>query len=283
MAEDLIPAAEDVIRRYFAGCRARIPAFVDRHFSLRGTLAIHRAALGLDVLRAPCNLTMAAPAALLHALARLARRLGAHRLANALGNRRLLLCTAVARRIEWLICTELLQEGLATDLLRQQRLARSLAEYGVARGAAAEITAAAMSLGAGAVTVGKLTPGAVSFAPVLATMVAQQAAITSFPLGAALGSVWYGLFPASPSLLATFGLSACLLGFGSVIAAFAGIVADPVQRRLGLHRRRLRRMIDALERQALDPAAPDYALRDRYLARLLDSLDLITAAWRLTR
>jgi hypothetical protein len=203
--------------------------------------------------------------------------------AEALGNRRLLLRTAVARRIEWLIRTELLADGPATDLPPQQRLARSLAEYGVARGAAAEITGAAMSLGAGAVTVGKLTPGAVSFAPVLAAMVAQQAAISSFPLGAALGSLWYGLFPIAPAPLVTVGLSVGLLAFGSVIAAFAGIIADPVQRRLGLHQRRLRRMIDALERQALDPAAPDYTARDRYLARLLDSLDLITAAWRLTR
>ncbi|HEY7578593.1 MAG TPA: DUF6635 family protein [Acetobacteraceae bacterium] len=283
MVEHRIPPVEDAIRRYFAGCRARIPGFVDRHFSLRGALAIHRAALGPDVLRAPVNLTMAAPAALLHVLARLARRLGASGMADVLGNRQLLLRTAVVRRIEWLIRTELLADGIATDLPCQQHLARSLAEYGVARGAAAEITGAAMSLGAGAVTVGKLTPGAVSFAPVLAAMVAQQAAISSFPLGAALGSLWYGLFPVAPSPLVTVGLSAGLLALGSVIAAFAGVIADPVQRRLGLHQRRLHRMIDALERQALDPAAPDYTARDRYLARLLDSLDLITAAWRLTR
>ena len=32
-------------------------------------------------------------------------------------------------------------------------------------------------------------------------------------------------------------------------AAFAGIVADPIQRRMGLHHHRLLRLIDALERQ----------------------------------
>jgi hypothetical protein len=191
-----------------------------------------------------------------------------------------------------LICTELLDLPVQPDMPRrftatesqvQQNLDRTLAEYRVARSAAAEITAAAMSIGTGAVTVGKLTPGAISFAPVLSVMVAQQAAVSSFPLGAALGSLWYGLFPVAASPLVTFGLSAGLLGVGSIIAAFAGIVADPVQRRLGLHQRRLRRMIDALERQALDPAAPDYTARDRYLARLLDSVDLITTAYRLTR
>jgi hypothetical protein len=117
----------------------------------------------------------------------------------------------------------------------------------------------------------------------LASMVAQQAAISSFPLGAGFGTLWYGLFPVVPSTALLFSLSGVLLAIGSVLSAFAGIVADPVQRRLGLHQRRLRRMVDAMERQLLDPAAPGYAVRDRYVARLLDVCDLITAAYRLTR
>jgi hypothetical protein len=128
-----------------------------------------------------------------------------------------------------------------------------------------------------------LTPGVASFAPTLAAIVAQQAAIASFPLGAALGTLWYGLFPAVPSLPLLFGLSGGLMIAGSLLAAFAGIVADPMQRWLGLHQRRLRRMIDALERQMLDPGASGLAVRDRYVARLLDLVDLLTAAQRLAR
>ena len=86
--------------------------------------------------------------------------------------------------------------------------------------------------------------------------------------------------PSTPLLLSLCG---GLLAIGSVLSAFAGIVADPVQRRLGLHQRRLRRMVDAMERQMLDPASPSYAVRDRYVARLLDVFDLVTAAYRLTR
>jgi Family of unknown function (DUF6635) len=277
-------ASEDAaVRCWFDARRQRIPAFVDRHFSLCGTLAIHRAALGLDIVRAPINLTMAAPAALLRVLISLARRAGASHVADALGRPRLLLRTAVAHHIQTLICAELLDGITSTDPALQQRLNRTLAEYAVTRGAAAEITTAAMSLGTGTVTLGKLTPGAVSFAPILAAMVAQQAALSSFPLGVALGSLWYGLFPVAASPILTFALSAGLIAAGSVIAAFAGIIADPVQRLVGLHQRRLRRMMDALERQMLDPAAPDYSVHDRYVARLLDSLDLITAAYRLTR
>jgi hypothetical protein len=42
-------------------------------------------------------------------------------------------------------------------------------------------------------------------------------------------------------------------------------------------------MIDAMERQMLDPAAPGYAARDQYVARLLDIFDLVATAYRLTR
>jgi Family of unknown function (DUF6635) len=307
-------AVEAGIRRYFAERREHIPGFVDRHFSLRGATALHRAALGWDIVRAPINLTMAAPAAVLHLLAVGARSLGAARMARVLG-RGLLLRTAVVQRVEWLVCTELLElpyrsddrvatrDALAETIVAdphvttalaalglegddpqlRQRLQRALSEYAVTRTSGAEITTALLALGTGALTLGKLTPGIVSFGPTLASIVAQQAAISSFPLGAALGTFWYALFPAVPSSLLLFSLSGGLMLAGTVLAAFAGIIADPVQRRVGLHQRRLRRMIDVLERQMLDPAAPGYAVRDRYVARLLDVFDLAAAAYRMAR
>ena len=42
-------------------------------------------------------------------------------------------------------------------------------------------------------------------------------------------------------------------------------------------------VIDAMERQMLDPAAPGYAVLDRYVARLIDVLDVVTAIVRLMR
>jgi hypothetical protein len=300
-------AVADGIRHYCAARRERIEAFVDRHFSLQGALSLHRTALGWDLVRTPFNLTMAAPAAAIHLTAKAAKRLGAARLANALSRKRLLIRTSVAHRVEWLIYTELLElpcrtdAGAATrDTLTEtivsetltalklepqfhQRLARTLGEYAVTRGAASEIATSLLSLGTGAMTLGKLTPGALSFGPTLASLIAQQVAISSFPLGAGIGALWYGWFPAPPSPLLLLGLSVGLLTAGSVIAAFAGLITDPVQRLLGMHQRRLRAMIDALERQMLDPATPDYSVHDRYVARLIDVLDLTTAAYRLIR
>ncbi len=310
-------AVEDGIARYFADRQARVRPFVDRHFSLAGSLALHRAALGLDVLRAPANLVLAGPHAGLHAAGLLAVKLGAKRLARAAKGRSLLLRTDVARQTEWLILTELLElpcrqrgrqsdrDALAETILSdprvtetaamllapvgargddpafRARLTEAMASYAGTRAAAAEITTSLLTLSTGALAVKHFTPGAVSLGPALAAILAQQAAVASFPLGAGLGSIWYGLFPVVPSVTLIAGLTGGLMLAASGAAAFAGIVADPVQRRLGLHERRLRRMLRALERQMRDPAAPAFAVRDQYVARLLDLFDLLGSAWRL--
>lgn len=308
---------EDGIRRWFEERKRRIDWFVDRHFSLRGTLAIHRAALGCDLAKAPANLLLGLPHALLRLTAAIAERTSARRIAAALRGRNLLLSTRVAERIGFLIRTELLelpepgcQWGSAGDALARiiladpriatrrdpvlhaigqratdpefrARLEQAMRTYAGTRAAAAEIATGLATLGAGALTLKQLTPGAVSLGPALAAIMAQQAAIASFPLGSTLGGVWYGLFPAAPSLGLTAGLTAGLMLAASGLAAVAGVMTDPLQRGLGLHRGRLLRLLCALERQMLDPAAPCFAVRDHYLARLLDLFDLLGCAARL--
>jgi hypothetical protein len=310
-------AVHDGVVRYIAGRHGRVAPFVDRHFSLAGALRLHRAALGLDIVRAPLNLVMAGPQVGLHAASIAARSLGAPALAAALRRPRLLQRTAVAREIAWLLHTELLElpasegrrvaarDALAEAILadpdlnaRMQpmlatigaasrdpalrvRIETAIADYAASRAAAAEITTSLCSLGTGAAALSKLTPGAMTLGPALAASLAQQAAVASFPLGGALGSLWYAAFPVAPSAVLLAGLTGGLMAGASVVAAFAGIVADPVQRRLGLHQRRLHRLIDALQRQLLDPQAPAFAVHDHYVARLLDLIDLVGAAYRL--
>lgn len=318
--QDLARAAvEDGARRYFAARRQRIGPFVDRNFSFTGSLALHRAAFGWDIARAPANLTLAAPQIALQLGARAARRLGATRAGDLL-DRKILLETDVGQEIEWRIMTELLElpvsqtrrvsrrnaltdailespllEGTIETVLeaigRHQaepgfadRLRAAMAEYGVTRGAAAEITTGLLNLGAGAFAVQKLTPGAVTLGPALAGVISQHVAVTSFPLGAWAASAWYLVFPLAPPgaglvMTTTGGL---MLASAS-LAAFAGVIADPVQRQLGLHQKRLTKMVDALERQFFDPTAPGFAVHDHYVARLLDLFDILGAAARLAR
>ena len=61
-----------------------------------------------------------------------------------------------------------------------------------------------------------------SLGPALAHEAAQRHAIESFPFGSWLGGLWNGVFPATPSLLATVGAMAGLALAFSVLSAFAG-------------------------------------------------------------
>ena len=153
----------------------------------------------------------------------------------------------------------------------------------MSRAAAGEITTGLLSLGAGAVALNKLTPGAASLGPTLAAMMAQQAAVAAFPLGGWLGGVWYGLFPARASGALVTATTIGLMLTATTFAAFAGVVSDPIQRASGLHRARLLRMLAALERQFADPEAAGFTVRDHYVARLLDVFDLVGYAVRLAR
>jgi hypothetical protein len=242
---------DDGIRRYFNDRHRRVRPFVDRNFSLRGSLSLHRAAVGWDIARAPLNLTMAGPQVGLIAAAQAARKLGLPRVASRLGN------------------------------TLRQRLEEAMSEYTRTRAAATEITTALFSLSAGAMALRRLTPGAISLGPTLASAIAQRAAVMSFPMGSALGSIWYTMFPVAPSAVLVAGLTGGLLAASTVAAAFAGVIADPVQRRLGLHERRLHRMLDALERQMFDPKAQGFVVHDHYVARLLDLFDITGALVRL--
>jgi len=313
-----VAGVEDGARRYFAERRARIKPFIDAHFSLPGTLALHRSALGWDIPKAPLNLSLAVPQLAMQVGSMVAGRLGAKRAQRFL-KRSILLETSVSREIEWLIHTELLELPIAQkkrqslhdalseailgepvvaeavegalreigrhgdDLAFRERLRHAMTLYGITRNSAAEVTTWLLNTGAGALTLNKLTPGAISLGPVLAAALSQQAAVSAFPLGGWLGGVWYGLFPVAPGLGLVMTTTGGLMLASATVAAFAGVISDPIQRATGLHQKRLEKMVDALERQFFDPTAPGFAVHDHYVARLVDVFDVLGAAVRLAR
>jgi len=307
------------MRGYFRERRQRVAPFIDRHFSLVGALKLHRKGLGWDLLRAPANLLLAVPHAGVQLAAAGLGAAGAAGLAARLRRLRLLLATDIGRELQWLIMTELLElpwrngervstrDALAEAVLAEPQVAQiaeqalaaigrhagdaafrtrleaALATYADTRAAAAEIASTLTLLGTGAVSVHQATPGAMTLGPALAAAIAQQSAIAAFPLGSTLGSLWYGAFPAAASPALVAGLTGGLMLGAAALGAFAGIAADPVQRRLGLHRRRLERLLDVLERQWLEGHDGGFVVRDHYAARLLGMLDLLASAWRLAR
>ena len=296
-------------RGYFDARRAKVDDFVDRWFSVGGSLRLHRHALGWDIARAPANLGLGLVHFGTRAGAGVLGLVGARKSADWLRTRQVLLETDVMREVERLVTVELLElpdaaapsrDALAAAILADPEIRRliggegggkpgegaiaaSVAEYVGSRAAVGEITTTLATLGAGAAALNKLTPGALALGPALAAAMAQSAAIAAFPLGATAGSLWYGAFPASASGAMVASTTAGLMLSASVLAAFAGVVADPVQRGLGLHRRRLLRLIDALERQFIDGEGGGFAAREHYVARILDLMDAGVSAARVLR
>jgi hypothetical protein len=297
------------IDRYVAARHARVDAFVTANYSLLGSLRLHRKALGRDLLRAPANVALAVPYLATRLVASGLAAAGASRQAERLQSWKMFLTTDVARELSWRLYTDLLElpyrdgergsdhDGLAAEILEasqlagildaigaaaarahadpvlRERLQRKITTYVEARTAAAELANSVLLAGAGAAVFKQLTPGAMSLGPVLATAIAQHAAIASFPLGGAAGALWYGVFAASPSAALVAGVTGGLLGAGALVTAFAGVLTDPVQRALGVHSRRLHRFVDALGVE-LKGGRQSFAVRDHYVARIFDLLDL---------
>lgn len=259
----------------------------------------HGAAIGLDLLRTPVNVLLSPILVLARVLAWLCRSLGLRSTASWLMRRKLLLRTAVAARVETLILSELLgiplprnaasfdraslsraileapqlrepirQSGsLAAAQAMVDRMLDALAEYSGTRSAIAEFTAALVMLVIGAAVFQSLTPGAISMAPGVAEQVARTSAIAEFPLGTMLGAGWYGVFPVSPSPGLVILTVVTLVLLGAVVATFAGLIADPVQVRLGVHRRRLDRLVATLDAEIARLPERPFVAREHFLAR----------------
>ena len=283
----------------------KVDAFVRRHFTWPGTLRLHRAALGPDILRAPVNVLLSLVLVLTRVSAWLCARLGLRRTADWLRRRRLLLRTSVAAKVEAAILSELLDVPLPETAASLDRAALSrailaapqfreairtrgtlseaqaladrimdaLAEYTGTRSAMAEITTALIALAVGGLAFQALTPGMISMAPGVAEAVSRTTAIADFPLGSTLGGLWYGVFPVGPSPVLIGATIVALVLLGSVVAAFAGTIADPVQVRTGMHRRRLMRLVATLEAEVHGASATPFVAREHFFVRILDLWD----------
>lgn len=309
----------EAARAYFDGVRQRIDIFIDANFTIAGSARLHRHALGWDLLKAPANVALSLPQIALRLGSVAAHGLGAPETAEALARRELFLETATGRELRWRLMTDLLQlpfedgdrrssrdalaeailaharmqallraAGTATarhrdDPVFRARLEAALTSYAGTRAAAAEITTGLVTLGTGAVAFQKATPGALALGPVIAGSLAQGAAISSFPLGTTAGGLWYGVFPAQASPVLVAGATAGVIGVAALATAFAGMVSDPVQRALGLHRRRLDALVASLERGFAQADAKGFRTFDLYAARLLDLSDVLIGIGRTFR
>lgn len=261
-----------------AGRCAHVAVFVRARYGLRGTWALHRHALGLDLLRAPVNVALSPLFLILRLLAAGMGIVGLRRAGRWLAARHIFLTSDLARRIGRDLSDLVIRmdaDGTAPRA-RPDRIASAIRAHVETRNAVAEITTSLIVLAAGLIWFHSPTPGVISLAGPVAEMRAQAAAIDGFLLGQGMGRMWYGMFPValSPGRIIATGIVLAVLG--SLVTTFAGLIADPVQRATGIHRRRLMRMLARLDH----PDAEDRLEREHLLARVGDLSDAALGLWR---
>lgn len=259
------------------GDDALIEAFVAAHFTPRGALRLHRHALGWDLLRAPANVVLAPVFLLVRLSAILARLLRLRRAAEWLLSRQILFRSDVSRAVSRAVLDEVIRPRGRPAEIGPDALHR-IRDYADTRNAVSEMVTTVAVLILGFAVFRILTPGIVSLAPLISTQRLHGTAVANFPLGQTLGGVWYGWFPVDLPVWYVVLVGVSLAAAASLVTTFAGLIADPLQTWLGIHRRRLRRLLSDLDAGA----APGIA-REHLLARLADLSDASVALLRAFR
>lgn len=269
---DARPARFDTAREF------ELDRFLSDRYGLRGTLRLHRAALGWDLLRAPLNVALSPVFLLVRIMGKLMSLLGAKRAASWLAGRQVFLTSDVARRIEADLADlmgRLDARGVGPKA-PPETVREAIRTHAETRNAVAEITCSLIVLAAGFALFHSATPGVMSLAGPVAHLRAQTRAVEDFALGSWIGGVWYGAFPAELGTTELVLTGAALAMLASVVTTFAGLVADPLQLWTGIHRRRVMRLLARLDRAE---AGPPLA-REHVLARLGDLSDAAMTLWR---
>jgi hypothetical protein len=222
-------------------------SFVARHFGTRGAFRLHRNAIGWDLLRAPANVALAPVVLLMRLVSVVAYRAGLRRMAQALDASRFQFRSDVGAAVAKALLEEVVfrrpsYEGALSD--DQLHLVR---DYTSVRSAVSEISTMIAVIIIGLVAFHVVTPGALSLAPVIAERTAHAREIAEFPFGSFLGGAWYGMFPGERPVWHTVAVGAGLVLVFSVVTTFIGVIADPVQAYLGIHRRRLLRLLARID------------------------------------
>jgi len=309
-------AVDRAIARYIRSRKEKVPLFTGKYFSFKGALKLNRKALGADLYKTPLNVAWTIPYLGLRASSWILKKAGSQSMPSRLEKLPVGFETRVQKELKWLIFTELLEipyahenrqsnkDALLEEILNQPEISalfaheitqiysksknpkyrsaleQNLLEYSRSRTAAADLAGNIVTLSAGATMFHQMTPGVMTAGGVLATTIAQQTAISNFILGPTLGSVYYGFFPASASMGLVIASTGTILAALAVLTSFSGMITDPIQQKLGMHQRRLMKLIDCLDRELRGLGDSRFKIRDQYVARVFDLLDLLKRAAR---
>jgi hypothetical protein len=258
-----------------------IDGFVRRHYRLPGVLHLHRHAIGWDLLRAPANIALAPVLLLARLISILAHVLRLRRVSRFAGRFLPQFRSDVGAVLEADLLSDVLAHRGPTDAELDTEAVRGFVrDYVAVRTAVSEIGTALVVLLVGLFVYHAVTPGVISLAPVVTERAAHARDVAGFPLGQWLGGAWYGLFPGERPLWQTLAVGTGLAVALSLVTTFSGILADPLQARLGIHRRRLRRLLRRIDRAAEERPRIE---GEFVLARGADIVDVATMVMRFLR
>ncbi len=297
---------------YISGCEARIDDFVKNHYSFRGALDIHAHALGFDLLRVPLNIIWSVVNIALALLALIVGFMKLNKLQTRIKNITPGIETDMDRQISWLVITELLQlpyqqgnrcynnDALMVAIMQcselkqlieaelesldinvdtqqfRQELDRKLAEYGATRTGASELASNAVMLITSKISLGQASFGALSAGSAVSAAIANSIAVSNFWLGSTLGAYYYAIIPATVSMRLIIAMTALVAVILALLSTFIGIITDPIQAKLGLHQKRLRKLIKSIEQDLEGETEGQFQLREKYAGRIFDIVDFLS-------
>lgn len=306
-------AVDRSIARYLEQRRRRVDDFCHRHYRFLPSLRRHRVSLGRDLLIVPLNIVWSViriPLVLLSWLAGKLKLSGLAKLLNVPAGME----TRFDGEIRWLIFTDLLQlpyqqgervshyDALFEEILRDEAVSaeliplleqlgkthhdasvtasieQALKEYGSTRTAVSELSSNLMIIAGSYAGTGSAVYGSLGASSMISSALATHVAVANFWLGPGLGALYYSVFPASVSLALLASVTAIVAIVLAIVSTFAGVITDPVQHALGLHQKRLHRVVDAVQKSLNNTADQEFVLREKYLARIFDVLDVLSLA-----
>ena len=301
---DQLARLNAAIDHYCDDCHLRVEAFVARELAGRGAWRLNRHALGWDLLRVPLNIAWAPFWLLFQLLAWLFGKAKWHRLAAWFKRIPPGMTTNVQRVLGQRVERDLLQldeqqpdpllsyvlaeEGIQPETV-EAMLAQPMADKGReqfrhrwfgARTAVAEITTNISMAAVGAVLFKQFTPGALGGGAALAAWWTWDQAVKQFWAGETLGRLWYGWFPPETDWTARLFATGLLMVVLAVVASLSGFLTDPLQSAIGMHQRRLHKLVDHMKDELKTNLLGDNSTREQYLARVTDVLDWLALAGR---
>jgi hypothetical protein len=307
-------AIDQAIGDYIHSRKEKVPAFIDQHFSIKGAMRLNKKAFSADLYKTPLNVAWSIPYLSLQASSLLLKKIGLRQITKRIDKIPPGFETRVQKEINWLIFTELLElpysqdghtshtDALLAEILDQPQikslfsielaniycksknpkygaaLETNLIEYAKSRTAAADLAGSIIALSAGAVAFGQMTPGSITIGSSAATIIAHHIAASNFILGPTMGSLYYSVFPTAASTGLIVASTGAVVFALALLTSFSGFITDPVQSRLGIHKRRLFKLIDCVERQMRGLDGAQLKIRDQYYARVFDLLDILKKA-----